>query len=191
MSGGSHPHEQCDGSSTGRASSPCCVSCFPPRRQVAASRTKPSRRCGESVPARWSAHRVAERSRREGAVRVLRLPRVAELGDRAGLAVRDEDRVEPEALGARGRRRDRAARARRCRGAPRRRARARRARRRSARAGRRAVDARRATFSTCRPSAQRAVCTPALRRAPRARSPSRRRASSGRPAPVQPPEAAP
>src|SRR4051794_11027861 len=42
--------------------------------------------------------RLAQRARREGAVRMLRLPRVAELCDRAGLAERDEDRIEAEAF---------------------------------------------------------------------------------------------
>src|ERR671922_1548057 len=41
-----------------------------------------------------------ERLRRSRPVRVLRLPVVAELGDGSVVAVRDEDRVEPEAAGA-------------------------------------------------------------------------------------------
>ena len=115
-------------------------------------------------------------------MRVLRLPRVAELGDGLRLTARDEDRVEAEAFAACGAR----ARSRRASTpAPRSLGPLRRERdeladvlRPRGRARRRA---RSSSFSTCRPSAQRAVSTPGRRRARRPRSPSRRRASSDRP----------
>ena len=95
---------------------------------------------------------------------MLRLPGVAELRDRARLAERDEDRVETEALptgGGRARSRREAHRCRRARHPP---ARARRARRRTARAIVLTRRARPSSFSTWRPSAQRAVSTPGRRR---------------------------
>ena len=67
----------------------------------------PSRR---SAPSAWllasaaPAELVAQRPRRERAMRVLRLPRVAELGDGARLAERDEHRIEAEAFSTRRRR---------------------------------------------------------------------------------------
>ena len=103
------------------------------RAHGASPRTRASAR-DESVP--W---RRVQRSALGGACaararwRVLALPGVAELRDRALSPVRDEDRVEAEALAAARLVGDAARAGRRAPRAPRRRARARRARRRSAR----------------------------------------------------------
>ena len=101
----------------------------------------------------------AERLRGEGAVRVLGLPRVAELGDRPRLAARDEDRVEAEAALARRLAGDRAVEDAACRGTHARRVRAARARRRSARAVVAPSSAVERALDVA-PLAQRAVCTP-------------------------------
>ena len=123
----------------------------------------------------------AERLRGERAVRVLGLPGVAELRDGARLARGTKSGSKPKPPPGR-RSRDRALEHAGAAELARRPGRSRRARRRTARAGSRSPASAASSFSTCRPSAQRAgLHARVRRRARRPRSRSRRASIQRRP----------